>query len=66
MNSYHRQISSSSSFFLRFPVDSFVGDDVGVTFSFLIVMESFFVDEGLTSDFFSFLTITGVVEFDFL
>jgi hypothetical protein len=37
-----------------------------VTFSFLIVMESFFVDEGLTSDFFSFLTITGVVELDFL
>jgi len=53
---YHRQTSSSSSFFLRL-----VGEDVGVTFSFLIGLD----DEGLTSDFFSFLTITGFMEFDF-
>jgi hypothetical protein len=68
---YHRQISSSSSaFFFRFPLVSFVGDDVGVLFSFFIfvvdgVLESFFFD-GLTSDFLSFLTTTAVVEFDFL
>jgi hypothetical protein len=71
MDSYHRQTSSSSSFFLRFPLVSLVGDDVGVTFSFLIlvddgVVESFFAG-GLTSDFFSFFTtIVVVVEFDFL
>jgi len=75
MDSYHRQTSSSSSFFLRFPLVSLVGDDVGVTFSFLIlvddgVVESFFVGgnggDGLTSDFFSFFTTIVVVEFDFL
>jgi hypothetical protein len=66
--SYHRQTSSSSSFFLRFPVGSLVGEDVGVTFSFFIgVMEScFFVIVGLISDFFSFLTTFVVVELDFL
>jgi hypothetical protein len=49
-----------------------LGDELGVTFSFLIfvddeVLEGFFVGgDGLTSDFFSFLTITGVMELDFL
>jgi len=65
LKNYHRQISSSSSFFLRFPVGSLVGEDVGVTFSFLTgVMESFLI--GLISDFFSFLTTIVVVELDFL
>lgn len=72
----HRQTSSSSSFFLRFPLVSLLGEEFGVTFSFLTLLDDgvtdSFLDEllllgvvavGLTSDFFSFFTF--VVEFDF-
>jgi hypothetical protein len=75
---YHRQTSSSSSFFFRFPEVSLVGDDVivgfdsffGVTFSCLIVGDGFLTgdeddEDGLISDVFSFFITTGVVEFDF-
>lgn len=77
--SYHRQTSSSSSFFFRFPLVSFIGVELivgldsffGVTFSCLTFAGDalrededadgdFPVDDGLTSDVFSFFTVTGV------
>ena len=53
LDSYHRQTSSSSSFFFRFPVVSLVGDEVtvgftsffGVTFSCLMFVGGFLTGE---------------------